>query len=86
MNHNIYAIYDIAAENTLTPLMVAPNDVNPVRQFTELVNNKESILNRHAKDYALIKIGVIDMTSGIIRQAEFRETVITGLDAQAETK
>lgn len=57
---NIYVLYDRAAENALRPFMIHKNDVVPLRETTDLANNPESVINRHAKDFELIHIGQVD--------------------------
>lgn len=63
MTENIYALYDHEAGITLKPLMIDRNDVAPVRQITDLTNNKESIIHRHAAHFSLVHIGTIDIES-----------------------
>lgn len=63
-NHIVYAIYDKEAHHTLTPLLTSANPVNPIREFSALANNTESIVNRHARSFKLIEIGTLNLETG----------------------
>lgn len=81
MLENIYALYDRESGITLKPLLIDRNDVAPVRQITDLANNKDSIINKHAKDFQLVHIGTIDIETLAIT-AVARRVVANAADLQ----
>lgn len=72
----IYALYDRRARNTLTPLIVSPNDVTPVREVQRLVNEPKSIIHEHADDFDLMLLGTINLENGEL-EAQTPEIVAT---------
>lgn len=63
MKENIYVIYDVKSQIALKPFMIQRNDVVPIRELTELVQNKDTVLHKHAEDFHLIQIATIDIES-----------------------
>jgi hypothetical protein len=62
----LYVIYDEKAENVLGQILTSPRAAAATRQFTELLNSKETIVGQHPADFTLLEIGSIDLTTGII--------------------
>jgi hypothetical protein len=68
MDEYIYIIFDKNAGIGLKPLIVSRNHVAPLREVQDLCNNKETLLYKHAGDFQLVKIGVLNLeTLEIIR-------------------
>lgn len=61
VNENIYCIYDTQSQIALKPFMIHRNDVAPLREFQEIARNKDSLIAKHAKDFQLIQIGIVDL-------------------------
>lgn len=79
MIENIYVMFDKGANIALKPLIVQRNDVIPVRELGELVNNSETIIHKHPQDFQIIHIGSIDLENLVVEQCEPR-IVAVGLD------
>lgn len=72
MNENIYAVYDLRAHIILKPVIIERNDVTPVRQFTELTNNKDTLFYKNPEDFHIMQIGTINLETGEVTQTDFR--------------
>lgn len=81
MNTIFYAIYDTAAAVYLKPWNVL-SDAQAMREFTDLVTNPESTINKHPEDYYLCRIGRYNDRDGKL-EPEAVETLLTGLEALA---
>lgn len=85
MIENIYVIYDMKAKIALKPFMIERNDVVPIRQFGELVNNEQTILHKHPGDFELVQIGHVDLETLLMDGMDDR-LVANGLEfVQAKT-
>lgn len=67
--HNYYSIYDKKAGEYGT-LMMKINDAVAVRELKAAVNKKGNPLNEFNEDFALYKIGNLDIEHGIFEQGE----------------
>lgn len=76
---NLYVIHDIEAAIALTPLMTSRNDVAVIREFSDLVNNKDTIFGKFPQGFALVQIGTVDLETFDLKETEPR-VVHTGLD------
>lgn len=85
MTENIYVIWDQKAEIALKPPFIDRNDVQPVRQFTEVANNPESMLYKSPGDFVLVHVGEIDLEIPALSPVQPR-IVITALDAKRPTE
>lgn len=72
MLETIYVLWDNEAKLALKPLIISKNDVQPIRDVTDVVNNKDSQINRTASSYQLLAIGTIDLESLEISADETR--------------
>lgn len=61
----IFTVYDAISES-FSPPMVNRNRGEATRSFTDEVNNPNSQLNKHAKDYTLFEIADWDPSTGRI--------------------
>jgi len=61
MEENIYVLYDKEAKIALKPLLVHRNDVAPLREIQEIAGNKDSLIHKHAGDFELLHIGVLNL-------------------------
>lgn len=59
MLYGVFSIYDSAIKAWLPPIY-AKNKGDMLRQFSDAVNNKDSILAKHPSDYALYEVGTWD--------------------------
>lgn len=64
MKYNVYSIRDNLT-GFLTPTFDV-NDASAVRNFQHAMRNPQSLLNSHAQDYDLYRIGVFDQDTGSI--------------------
>lgn len=62
-NHNYYSIYDKKAGEYGT-LMMKLNDAVAVRELKAAVNKKGNPLNEFNEDFALYKIGALNIETG----------------------
>lgn len=80
MNH-LYAIRDGVAQAltgmAMYMVMCFRTDVQAARYFSDAVNDKSSILNRHPQDYDLIRIGSVD-DNGKIDALTTPQVIING--------
>lgn len=67
--HNYYSIYDKKAGEYGT-LMMKINDAVAVRELKAAVNKKGNPLNEFNKDFALYKIGAVDIETGNFKCTE----------------
>ena len=67
MHIRVYSVFDVAADSYLQPFLVHTDSV-AVRQFEELVNDKEHLFGRHPTDFILFHIGVFDQATGMYAQ------------------
>lgn len=59
MLYSVFSIHDSAVGAWLPPIY-AKNKGDMLRQFTDAVNNRESVLFKHPGDYALYEVGTWD--------------------------
>ena len=65
MDINVYSIYDKKAEEYGNPF-TDTNDWLAIRRLNMEIKNPDSIMIKHAPDFALYKIGKYDTKTGII--------------------
>lgn len=75
MIENIYAIYDRKAGIALKPFLIHRNDVVPIRELTQLVNDETTILHKHAPDFTLIQLGTVNLETLHLEQENIRDVV-----------
>lgn len=63
---NLYQIYDVAAECVGGPIIAAPKDSIPVRDFLRLLQDKNTDPGKYPEQYNLLRIGTQDLTTGQI--------------------
>lgn len=56
------------------------NDAVAVRQFSVVVNHEDGMIKKYPEDYALYRVGVFDMTTGIIIPEDYPVEVASGLN------
>lgn len=78
MKFNVYAIRDTHT-GFLTPTFEV-NDAVAMRSFSHAVQNSESLLFTHAKDYDLYKIGVYDSDTGRIEALDLPVVLMSAKD------
>lgn len=61
----IYSIFDKTAKQFGLPFFQI-NDETAIRMFSNLVNDKDSMLNKNPDDYTLFRLGEFDADSGIV--------------------
>jgi hypothetical protein len=75
MKLKIYTIYDDKACSFLTPFF-AVNDSVALRQFSDLVNDSQSLVFKHSSDFALYSCGSFDMLSGLLIPLTSPESIV----------
>lgn len=68
MKHEIFSVYDSAAQAFLQPFF-APSLGSALRSLTDAVNDPKHEFSRHAGDYTLFKLGSFDDNSGLVDSA-----------------
>ncbi len=76
-----YTIYDTAAAYYMNPFL-AKSDAAAMREFTDIITEPTTALNKHPEDYYLCRIGRYDDQNAKI-DPEAVETLLTGLEAMA---
>lgn len=79
MELKIVAVRDNAIGAFGNPIFVRARG-EAMRSFVDEVNNKDSAMNRHPKDYDLFEIGSFDTEHGRITSLEFPEPIAKGSD------
>lgn len=75
---NVYCIRDVKT-GFLTPTFEV-NDAVAMRNFSHAVQNSDSILFSHCKDFDLYKVGTFDSDSGRLMPIELPILVMSGAD------
>lgn len=78
MKHNVYSIFDAAAEAYFPPFFLHTEGM-AIRGFTDAVNDPESQVGKHPKDYTLFQIGTFDDNTGIITPLQTNKPLGNGL-------
>jgi len=79
-SHGVYAIYDRKAGYHL-PLFNVPTDTDAIRQFTQIVTQSETPVSQYPADFDLVRLGVFNITSGLIDPEVPLGLIINGLVA-----
>lgn len=84
MKLKIFCIYDEKAKAYAQPFYMS-NDGQALRAFGDLVNDKNSQLNKHPIDYSIWKMGEYDDNSGMFEceKPEFLAKAIDYLEVKA---
>jgi len=91
METKIFAIWDDAAKAYMQPF-VRPTTGLAIRDFTNLVNDPQSVVSRHTASFTLFQLGTWDDSNGafkndntvVLSALQVKETPIPG--AQKEMK
>lgn len=76
MTYGLYAILD--HKTGFLPVQVDQNDASAARNFAHAIMQTGSILNTHAEDYELYKLGDYDTETGTIICLPVKELVAEG--------
>lgn len=77
MKHNIYAVFDLAAQAFLPPFL-APTEAIATRSFAQIACDPKSEISKYPYDYALYSLGEWDDTT-----AEYAPTLPRNLGLAA---
>lgn len=77
MLQNLYAIRDRLAESLVGPISPMVHDAQAVRMFRDVMAAGNNMISSHPHDHDLMRLGVIDFTTGEITPQI--EVVMTGL-------
>ena len=78
---NIYAIYDVKAEQFLPPFFAKTNGV-AIRMFEQAANDQQHDFNKYAEDYSLFKIGTWNPEDATIENVKALEPLGNALQFQ----
>ena len=78
--NNIYSLYDRKAQYYL-PLFAMRSDADAIRQFAVIVSTSDTPVSQYPADYDLVRLGSIDLESGLINPEYPCGIVINGLVA-----
>jgi len=67
MQLEIVSVYDVKADTYATPVFV-PSQLVAQRSFSDVVNHKDSPINKHPEDYRLFMLGFFDDESGEVEK------------------
>lgn len=81
MLQNLYAIRDRLAESIVGPVNVMVHDAQAVRMFRDVMSAGNNMISSHPQDHDLLRIGILDMTTGDITPENV--VVITGASLAA---
>jgi hypothetical protein len=74
---NLYSIYDVKAQ-IYNNIWTANNDNVAIRNFTDLIDDPNSIIHKHHEDFILYCLGIFDDQTGLIDDANFPLQVFDG--------
>lgn len=80
ITEKLYIIFDKDAQVAIKPALISRNDVAPIREFTQAINNPESLMNKYPASFELYLVGEINLITLAI-QPEQPRVVITGEEA-----
>lgn len=80
---SLFQIFDIQGQCVAGPIMTAHHEGAAIRNFTDLLKNKETVLGAHPQDFELRFLGYQDEDTGILDGVELPHSVITGQQWQA---
>ena len=63
MDLNLYAIYDYKVE-VFQSIFTVENDVTAERMFVDVAMDKNTMIGRHPKDFALVRLGRVSTVTG----------------------
>ena len=65
----VYAVYDYKTEN-FQSIFTVQHDGQAERMFADVARDEETLIGRHPKDFALVRLGRVDTNTGIIYAEE----------------
>lgn len=65
----VYAIYDYKTE-TFQNIFTVQHDGHAERMFADVARDEETLIGRHPKDFALVRLGRVDTNTGLIYAEE----------------
>ncbi len=77
MKYGIFSIRDAAA-HVFTAPTIDLTDESAIRGFSQAVNNKGSMMNFCPSDFALYRIGVLNVEAGTIEPVNPPEMLVSG--------
>ncbi len=77
MKYGIFSIRDAAA-HVFTAPTIDLTDESAIRGFSQAVNNKGSVMNFCPSDFALYRIGVLNVEAGTIDPVNPPEMLVSG--------
>lgn len=85
MSQDVYAycILDKKAKIYHQPHFLI-NDAVAIRQFSVVVNHEEGMVKKFPEDYALYRVGIFDMMTGIIVPENYPVEVASGLNIKTQ--
>ena len=79
MKLHVFAIYDIAAAAFMPPFYY-PTKLQAIRAFTNLVNDHQSPVSQHPKDYRLFMLGEFNDEAGQFKNLDQPELLTNAPD------
>ncbi len=77
MKYGIFSIRDAAA-HVFTAPTIDLTDESAIRGFSQAVNNKGSMMNFCPSDFALYRIGILNVEAGTIEPVNPPEMLVSG--------
>lgn len=77
---HIYSIFDRKAEYYL-PIFQHRSDTDAIRDFTQVVMASETQISQYPADFDLVRIGLLQLETGLIQAVHPSALVINGLVA-----
>ncbi len=77
MKYGIFSIRDAAA-HVFTAPTIDLTDESAIRGFSQAVNNKGSVMNFCPSDFALYRIGILNVEAGTIEPVNPPEMLVSG--------
>lgn len=69
MDLQIFAIYDYKTE-TFQNIFTVQHEGHAERMFADVARDEDTLIGRHPKDFALVRLGRVDTNTGIIYAEE----------------
>ena len=84
MTYYTFSIYDTKAQYYHLPYNLK-NEAVAIRQFGDMVNDKETTINKHPEDYTLFKIGTWDDQNAKYSLEKTPKSLGTGVEFKIDT-
>lgn len=76
--HQLYQMYDLAAETIAGPIIPSTRDAAVIRQFVDVLADKKTTPGQYPQDYVLLLLGAQNIETGELLTLNKPRTIYTG--------